>query len=90
MTATTIERKKVSEVDFESLLDSIAKGKEIYQVHFMGLMYGATLFREKRTGKICLQINTVLECYDTNNIGKLRSKLDEVIGKSEALLIFKR
>ena len=85
MSAQEPQRMKLSgREDVARLVREVYEGK-LSQVHFMGLLLGITVFRERRTGRLCVQVNLELKCVDSPEeaVSLVAGKAGEV---SEAVL----
>ncbi len=83
-----VRRINPSEVDVSELVKQVIEGK-VRAVHFMGLLYGATLFYDRKLNSLCLQENSILTCFkiDNGSSEKLINKLKEVSSHVDAVVV---
>ncbi len=80
-----IVRLRPEEVTAEEIVRRLREGSARL-VHLQGLMFGATVFRDGLTGRLCVQVNASIACPDSTEevLGVLR----EALARAERVLVF--
>lgn len=87
MRPARIEEADPSKLDLNSLVEGIVNGR-LREAHFMGLLYGATLFYDKRRNLLCFQENANLECCKPSDcLDVVISKVKEAVKRSDKVVL---
>ena len=87
MRPAKIEEADPSKLDPDSLVKDIVGGR-LREAHFMGLLYGATLFYDKRRNLLCFQENANLKCCNPSDcVDTVTSKIKEAAKRSDKVVL---
>lgn len=87
MRPAKIEEVDPSRLNPDNLVKDIVGGR-FREAHFMGLLYGATLFYDKRRNLLCFQENTSLRCCKPSDcVNAVTSLVKEAAKRSDRVVL---